>query len=272
MHKLKLLHDSMLTEAARRNNLNFIPETDTADGYYESADDSTFMFNHNLGDFNINNVAARELANDKITSSHVLNSNGIIAVPHYPLTRTSYRNLKIQTGCTSLVAKERRGMQGSGFTILNNIKSLATLKEEAYVEGAWCLSPYYDYPTEYRVSVVNGEVKFIYAKERCPNNLQHNLSVGASVNEVPLTIISELSRIAIAATEAIGLTIANVDLFLHKQQFIIMEVNGTVTLKRVALLREDWVDKITDVYTDILALAVLSREEQLKQLYSVNLS
>ncbi len=116
------------------------------------------------------------------------------------------------------------------------------------------LSPYLPIAAEYRAVVLDGEVLLLYEKVPAAGEWRHNLELGARPRHVEDgTVAAELAAIAKAATRALGLRFATVDIIATEvagagASHRVLEVNSAVMLERYARAAEDGVEQARRIY------------------------
>lgn len=115
------------------------------------------------------------------------------------------------------------------------------------------VNPFIDSEFEYRCIILNGEIELVYAKKRT-TSWKHNLSEGA----IPeLNVSSDLKdKIADASKKAckiMELRYAGVDFLIDEfGQPIILEVNGSASLKIFSEFSEEHYDIVKNIYRKMI--------------------
>ncbi|MBQ6394254.1 hypothetical protein IJH97_00645 [Candidatus Saccharibacteria bacterium] len=176
-----------------------------------------YLIGRHLG---LNSAVSAALANDKSATFAILSSKNIPAVPHYlyknPALFPDYKNPSLSRQSFPLVLKPNSNTHGGQDVSLINTPAQATacIKNLFKVYDSLALSPFIDYPHEYRCFVLDGQVYLIYKKSRAANDFRFNLSRGATARLIPEKdkLYASLSALAIAAASALDLRYASVDI------------------------------------------------------------
>jgi glutathione synthase/RimK-type ligase-like ATP-grasp enzyme len=123
---------------------------------------------------------------------------------------------------------------------------------------SWAISPWEDITKEVRLVVVNGEGWLAYEKTQpvVIDRLKFfNLSVGAVAKHVELSALPELMhRLAIDATNAIGLRMAAVDIIVTESgELKVLEINSAFSLTRYAKTNAATYDEAAAFYDRLVA-------------------
>lgn len=214
-------------------------------------------------DLGLNNSLSFTIARDKFLCSQTLQEHGIPAVEHTLLSKTShYTNNDIEQVLTAyrqdmtypVVIKQNDGGGGKNiYFAFDETQFIINLADLMKKNVQVALSPYYDFNIEYRCTVLDDQVLMSYGKTK-GDNLQNNLSKGAQVVDVPPTLKEEIHALAIQANKALGLRFSNVDIIETKQGLKVLEINGTVALKRVLASSQERFDQAVYAYTEALKL------------------
>lgn len=247
------VYASVLTEAGRNLGLNIdikfngkfttytIPETGDKINYYAS-------------DMGFNTALSSFIARDKALCSETLNEHGVPCIEHTIFMLSNAEAIR-KAHHFPLVLKPNRGGNGDDIHFVYNEADLLRAYRSIKADSI-AFSPYVHFGTEYRVTVLDERVLMTYGKTKGENN-QNNLSKGAKVIHTPEYLIPELTDLALRATKAIGLRNANVDIIIVDDTPIILEVNSTVALKRVAHASREFYLQSIDAYTEMLKQAII---------------
>lgn len=198
-------------------------------------------------DIGLNTHKAHLLAKDKENCSTHLLTHGVSVVVHTRLSNGL--NGKSSVGGMSnvdllevvlehysfpMVVKDNKGGAGKNVFLVHGLADLVTALSDLMARGLDpCVSKYYDFSTEYRVVVLDGEVMLSFGKRKQDGSFQHNLSSGATVVSLPVELESSVHDLALKATKALRLRFATVDIIETPDGLKVLEVNDSVTLKRV---------------------------------------
>lgn len=218
-----------------------VPETGDKIRYYAS-------------DMGFNTSLASYLAKDKVLCSELLTSKGVACIEHNIFKVEDFENI-YNTHNFPLVIKPTRGGGGKDVYFVNNLTELVKAYKTIKMESV-AVSPYVSFDVEYRVTVLDGKVLMTYGKTKGDNN-QNNLSKGAQVITTPEHLVPQLSELALKGAEVLGLRSANIDIvLLNGVTPLILEVNNTVALKRVAKTNSEFFYASINAYTQMLKQAI----------------
>ncbi|MBB6632823.1 ATP-grasp domain-containing protein [Cohnella thailandensis] len=206
--------------------------------YSASYEDKQFaMYNVDLG---LNDSSSFLIAKSKASTHSVLASAGIPSVEHRFLLNPNSKyssedafrkaeRLFEQYGSDAVVKRDD-GAQGEN---VFRVTSLGELRERLArlfsLELNAAISPYRSSELEYRVVVLNDEVRLAFSKSRT-SSWKHNLSGGASVGGIEPSLEDALFKLAADAANAVGLAFCSVDILNTSEGLQVLEVNGTVFL------------------------------------------
>ena len=229
--------------------------------------------------FDINSITSALIAKDKYATYDILKKNNISIIEHNmifnPSTRESYYENDILEETNQLlekygkvVIKANDSFAGRDVYLCESKEDIEKTIQDLFRDSKDTLSsqPFYDIKYEYRTVFLNGEIVYIYKKEK-PYKIEngekvytswkHNLSQGA----IPIQIDSnenhyqEIIELAQNAGNAIGITFATVDIALTTDdQLYVMEVNGAVCLNKFVEMVPDGYNIAKDVYTRVVRL------------------
>ncbi|HWL25626.1 MAG TPA: hypothetical protein VNR38_18070 [Ureibacillus sp.] len=213
-------------------------------------------------DIGLNSSQSSFIAKDKAMCFNYLHEAGVPAIEHFLLKpddyKYSYESVKETLAKVKrnypfpLVVKQNNGGGGKNISFAYDDSDLTfAIVEYAKDHLEIALSPYYDFPIEYRCTYLDGEILMSYGKTKGENQ-QNNLSKGARVVDVPEAIKEELHAIAIDAAKAVGLRFANIDIVETNKGLLVLEVNATVAQKRVARYSPELYEQAVNVYVKAL--------------------
>lgn len=250
---LEDVYESVLTDAGRELGLDVdiryggtlttytVPETQDKIRYFAS-------------DMGFNTAQASYIAKDKVLCSELLQEKGVPCIEHVIFKEEDFSSLRTNNNFP-LVLKPSKGGGGKDIHFVNNEAEFLTAYK-AINSKFIAISPYVDFDIEYRVTVLDGKVLMTYGKTKGENN-QNNLSKGAEVIATPPHLLTQLEDLALRAVQAIGLRSSNVDIVFHNGVTpLILEVNNTVALKRVAFAGEEFYKASVDAYVEMLKTAL----------------
>lgn len=223
-------------------------------------------------DVGLNSSLSRRKVSDKAMCYKILDDAGIPSVEHWfvmspgkgiynvgGVYETLYR--MFEESESGLVLKPNDGGAGKNVMLVRSLVELDAVATDLFANGiSVAVSPYYHYDVEYRVVVLDGEVMMSFGKRKPEGDFKHNLSSGSSVEMVPRDIEDELVKLAIDAAEALDSRFCTVDVIDHPELGLkVMEVNNTVTLKRVAAAGDDWKELSVLSYEKALSKVIETR-------------
>lgn len=224
-------------------------------------------------DVGLNSSLSRKKVSDKSMCYSLLSEAGLSAVPHWflmPPGNTKYSVGGIfkeiyalfEASESGLVLKPNEGGAGKDVTLVKSLNDLDIASLDLFRSGsAIAVSPYYHYDVEYRVVVLDGEVQMAFGKRKMDGDFKHNLSSGSVVEQVPYFIEDELFDLAVRAADALGSRFCTVDIIDHDRDgLMIMEINNTVTLKRVADFGDVWKEMSINSYHAALSKVIETRK------------
>lgn len=128
--------------------------------------------------FGLNSAASAAVCNDKCTTYEILSAAGVAAVPHFCFMSPADMKYVGKDGCFveltrlleqygSLVVKDNEGTGGKSVCHVRTRTELehAVIGLFSYARSL-AVSPYLEIEEEYRVVVLDGEVKIIFSKQR----------------------------------------------------------------------------------------------------------
>lgn len=214
-------------------------------------------------DIGLNSSQSSFIAKDKAMCYKYLFEAGVPAIEHFLLKPNDYKYSSESAKETlsnvkknyqfPLVVKQNNG--GGGKNILyafDDLDLTLAIGELSNNHLEISISPYYEFPIEYRCTYLDGEVIMSYGKTK-GENLQNNLSKGAQVVEVPELLKEPLHDLAIQAGKAIGLRFANIDIVETKTGLLVLEVNASVAQKRVVRHSRELYEQAVNVYVTALS-------------------
>lgn len=137
-----------------------------------------------------------------------------------------YKNQKI-------VVKSDTGGSGNNVFLVDNEKDFyRTLIELFQLGKDVSISPFYESTFEYRVVLLNQNVKLVYGKERT-NNWKHNLQQGGNViEEIDEKLKKEIIELATKSATVLDANYCTVDILHTDKGLKVIEVNSVVVLEK----------------------------------------
>lgn len=190
--------------------------------------------------FDLNSAGTLSLCNDKSATCLILNNLNIPCAYHKlfipPFNEETVVSVTdFFNTYKKVVCKVNNGTGGkdvylvsSAEQLLEKVKSL--FDKESYVS----LCPYYEITNEYRVIILNDEIRLIYSKER-KNSWKHNLGLGAE----PVIVTDEalkniLSKLALIACRAVNGKFVAVDIIDVLGDYKVLEINSGIMMEKFA--------------------------------------
>lgn len=209
------------------------------------------------GSYCLNDSVSIARSRDKLRSLQLLSTKGV------PMPTTGFANSPIDTtdiikmvGGAPLVIKLLEGTQGKGVvlaetakaaeSVISAFKSLrANILVQEFIKEAD--------GKDIRCFVIDNKVVGSIQREAAAGEFRANLHLGGSASSVKIT--SEERKIAIAATKAMGLQVAGVDIIRSKSGPKVLEINSSPGLEGIESITEK----------DIAGLMIEAIERKLKE-------
>lgn len=169
---------SLLREIAKENGFSF--RTYAYDWIKELSKNGKSMYIYGYN-FPLNDTSFTQIANDKASTSEILTANNIPNVEHFyfmsPNDIHYVRYLGVEGNWEQMlslleiykkvIVKPNSGTGGVGLKIAENAEELEIAVSETFAKtSTLCISPYYNISDEYRVIILNGDVRLVFRKER----------------------------------------------------------------------------------------------------------
>lgn len=210
--------------------------------------------------FDLNPAIAADIADDKFATFDVLSCANIPVIHHALLYEIDCAAACAQ-GMNSLdyvrnfmakydqhiVIKPNNGTRGSNvYEIRDEVELEPALKQIFHQSFSASMCPFYRIKHEYRLIMLDDEVKIAYRKER-GDDWRFNLRYGAKACEIKDEMLyRKLVEIAIHATRAVGLRFCSVDIIeTADHELLVLEVNSGVMVDGYLTQHPD---KYKDVY------------------------
>ena len=249
----------------------------------------------------INSANSYKIASDKYATYEMLKSYEIPTIKHYmifnPKTRSDFSNNEIEKACKifeennkNIILKSNDSSEGRYVFKIQDEKELEKTILKLFEEKKDTLSicPFYDIDYEYRAVYLDGQVLFIYQKEKpyiigngvdSIHNLilksdiqdvyddldlnyvpskdekievswKHNLSRGAIPKPIKdINLKNKIEQLAVEAAKSIGITFATVDIVhTSKNELLVMEINSSVCMDKFSEKYENGYEIAKDVF------------------------
>ncbi len=139
-----------------------------------------------------------------------------------------------RVGGTPCVVKSTEGTHGSGVFLVNSFQQARQLVYQMLERGMRPLVQEYieeSHGSDVRALVVGGKVVASMRRKAHGSEFRSNFHLGGSVSKLELT--EEQERIAISATETLGLELAGVDMLDSSRGPLVLEVNSSPGLEGI---------------------------------------
>ncbi len=220
--------------------------------------------------FDLNSYSAGAIADDKYATYSVLQYKQLPAVPHhilydftntaaYTRGRNSYEFAEdfFQEHGQHIVIKPTAGTGGRQVhQVTAKEEILPVLIKLFSKHPSVCLCPYYHIAHEYRMVLLDNEVRLAYMKTlpaHQPNSWKFNLQQGATAEPISSTKYTEIAILAKRAAHAIGMRFGSVDIIeTFDGELLILEINsGVMTTKYLQQHPEEY-PRIYQLYHDAI--------------------
>jgi RimK family alpha-L-glutamate ligase len=178
----------------------------------------------------LNRPAALLAAHDKLITARLLKAAG---VPH-PSTQRLHSTPSVNGLRFPLVVKPRFGSWGRDVELCFDRKELQAYITRMVKRSWWCVGGVAQefVPTQVsdlRVIVSAGEIVGAAARIPAPGEWRTNVALGG--RSVPTIPTPQAGELAIAATRALAIDFAGVDLLPAGEGWVVLEVNGAVDVR-----------------------------------------
>lgn len=259
--------ENVIEEISNELDINFKSFSDGWVLRLSNSKKESFVFGYN---FELNNSVSEKIASDKIATYLILKEKGIPAIEHNYVPGQKMRTVlgyseSLEDYFSSekkfpLVIKPISGTGGVNVLKVENNSELViemTSLFERY--QALAVGPFYNIAFEYRVIVLFGEVLLVYKKVLPSDGWKHNLQQGAvPVIEHDQEVIKKVSEIALAAKNAIGITLAAVDIAQVDDDFMVLEINSGIMGEVFSTISPEYKQIYKNIYRKII-LSIFSR-------------
>lgn len=218
-------------------------------------------------DFGLNPASSAAVLNDKYAIYETLTYHRIPAVECQIIYAPGDSNPWAK-GCNSLayaesyfehhqrhiVIKPNHGSQGIGVQQVSDRAELATAYQNVFrYSYSASLCPFYNIKHEYRVVLLDSDVRLAYMKTNC-GDWRFNLHHGALASPIPSSDYPAIVALASQAYNALDLRFCSVDVIKTTQnQLLVMELNNGVTLTGYLKQHPTELERILNIYRDAVA-------------------
>lgn len=291
---------TLLREIAKENGFSF--RTYAYDWIKELSKNGKSMYIYGYN-FPLNNTSFTQIANDKASTSEILTNNDIPNVEHFYFMSPNdihyvrylgvngnwKQMLSLLDVYRKIVVKPNTGTGGTGLIIVENEEELEIAVNETFSKtSTLCISPYYDISDEYRVIILNGEVKLVFRKmrpcvigngidsisvlcakqnkrldkstnvnsayipkdgEKVTVGWKHNLGQGSTPDQIKDGVFyNAVTKLAKKALNCLGGNFASVDCVNIAGEFRVLEVNSGVMTDNFANSTPENYEVAKDIY------------------------
>lgn len=224
---------------------------------------------HTLGyKFDLNPAGSCLAADDKYATFEVLRQAGLPIIEHAILYPRSLTEVYVKERNTPqyiadffaqydqhIVIKANSGSCGTAVYQVTSLDQVPQILERVFHQSfSASLCPFYDIQHEYRVTILDGEVRLAYQKDRQGDNWKFNLSQGAIASQIKdKTLLQKLTVLAQKSAQAIGLRFCNVDIIeTAKNELLIIEINSGVVIEHYLEQFPQDYEKVKAIYRDAI--------------------
>ena len=185
--------------------------------------------------FSTLNSLALVRSRDKLRAMQILASQGV-SIPRTAFAKhpTDIDNLIKSVGGSPLIVKLLEGSQGLGVVLAETKKAAKSVIEAFYGLDANILVQEFIAEAngaDLRTLVIDGKVVAAYMRQGQEGEFRSNLHRGGQ--GIPVRLTRAEKEMAVAATKALGLKIAGVDMLRSKRGPLVLEVNSSPGLEGV---------------------------------------
>ncbi|QKV80637.1 RimK family alpha-L-glutamate ligase [Amycolatopsis sp. Hca4] len=213
--------------------------------------------------FGLNDASAAEAALDKVCTFGLLHAAGIPAVEHtlieIPKDRRSRGPNLSPDVQPPLVLKPNRGSGGADVLLCRNQEELlANFAALSAKYQTLAYSPFTPFDAEYRVVVLDRKARLVFEKLRFGGSEQpwkFNLNLGGTPRVVrPASAeYGPLARLAVRASDELGIRFGAVDIVVHRNTSTVLEVNDAFSLIFFSASSDENFRIAAALYADVLS-------------------
>jgi len=172
---------------------------------------------------------------DKLLASQILSANKIpIPTTVYVRNSDDVERAVNKAGGLPVVIKVSQGTQGRGVFLRHTMREAQTLVEALLVTGQVVLVQQYieeSHGTDIRVLVVGNRVVAAMRRRARGREFRSNYHLNGTVENVDLS--DEFAKIAVKASQTLGLKVAGVDLLEGEDGPLVLEINSSPGLEGI---------------------------------------
>ena len=153
-----------------------------------------------------------------------------------------------------LVIKPNLGNSGINVYQIKNEKEIESIfKDLLSKTNSICINPFYNIKNEYRVLMLNNEVRFIYKKE-LTNSWQFNLSKGSlAVKEIDDELKNKIIDLAMKTNKILKTKFVTIDIIQDiNNNLYVLEVNSRVTMAKYIEQHIEDYEVVKNIYKDAI--------------------
>lgn len=219
--------------------------------------------------FDLNSYASGNIADDKFATYCALHYANIPAVEHfilydftnqanYAYGHNSFTNLEryFHDHADHIVIKPCNGTGGHQVYQLTDLQKVAPILTEIfYNNSSACLCPFYKIKHEYRVILLDHEVRLAYMKtlRNTSSDWKFNLQQGALSEPIPAEIYDKVINLALRAIQEINLRFCSVDIIqTQNDELLVLELNSGVMIQNYVQQHPDQYETVKAIYRDAI--------------------
>ncbi len=218
--------------------------------------------------FGLNTQAASLISDDKTAASEILRNADVPAVIHeviYPFSNNALYAFGKNTPkyvydflarhSEGVVLKPNCGTGGRQAYRISKVEEVVPVLAEIFAGSETaCMSPYYEILHEYRVIILDNEVRLAYQKT-LPDKTswKFNLQQGAISEPLPDKRREEILHLAERAIKEIGLRFGSVDIIDTKDGgLLVLEINSGVMISHYLRQHPGQYENVKEIYRDAI--------------------
>ena len=204
---------------------------------------------------------------DLNTTSEILSNNGIDNIFHVycPSFEVFSKTVLEYLKKGEVILKSNVGSGGRKVFKVSNFKEAKKVYDDLKVMGEdVVVCPFYNFDNEYRVIVLDNEVKLVYCKERSftlvngnkvYKTFKHNLEQGAKAILVSnFKLKKVLGDIALKVSNCLNVRFASIDIALIDNEYKVVEVNSKVMMEYFSSSSDVYYNISKDIYKEAILL------------------
>lgn len=230
----------------------------------EKGGEKRYVMGHKFG---VNAATPAMIADDKFATYEVLKAGNVPVIEHRLLydenNPTPYaRNYQskpyveqfFRENGNHIVIKPTNGYCGENVYQVASMEEVSPILEKIFHHSCSAvMCPFYEILNEYRLIMLDGEVRLAYKKVR-GEDWRFNLGQGARAERIEdVKLYEKLQKIARAATTALGLRFCSVDIIETDQhELLVMEINSGVMTGNYLRQHPEEYPQVKQFYADVV--------------------